>query len=208
MRKREVEIVDIELPNLDHALIKGTFSDEKYKSIRHNVTKELNDVREGIQTLESDMQGVIWARDEINNLEAASIDLKQKINDLGIEQKKILCDLFVERVEINRTETPKGKRKIRANVFFRFNPSQLMSPMVGVRTKQSLTIKDTSDVSQGINDGGGERRRSGYIPIKVSASFNKAEGLNRHNQAGTDYIESKWLEPKGLYRAKFRNYHY
>lgn len=139
LRKREVEITEIENPNLDSALIKGVFDEDRYKATSQKLDKELNDVHLQIQKLEEDLQGLVWVRNEIENIEQLSSDISTRVKNLNQEQKRLLCDLFVEKVEITKTENIEEKRDITAQIYFRFNLSQLKSASEGVSTAQSLS---------------------------------------------------------------------
>ena len=54
------------------------------------------------------------------------------------KQKKILCNLFVDRVEMRRRKVH-GRWKTHANVFFRFNPKKFESDIEKGSTTKALT---------------------------------------------------------------------
>jgi len=194
LRKREVEIIDLENPNLEKAYIKGVFDEEKFKINSRKLDKELSDVQIQIEKLKEDLQGLIWVRDEIDNLKQLSSDISTRINNLDQEQKKLLCDLFVEKVEICKTEKIGKKRNIRAEIFFRFNLSQLKSASEWGCTAQSLSETGNNDYQKGNNSLGGEGGRSGYIPIKVMAQLERKRDMRVSNGNRYWHIETTWIE--------------
>lgn len=80
---------------------------------------------------------------EIAGLRKAAEVVNYNLDDLDRKQKKILIDLFVDRVEMNRIEKPsEGKRPkwdIQAKVIFRFVPDKFTSAEKVGRTKKGLT---------------------------------------------------------------------
>ncbi len=194
LRKREVEITEIENPNLDSALIKGVFDEDRYKATSQKLDAELNDVHLQIQKLEEDLQGLVWVRNEVNNIKQLSSDISTRVKNLNQEQKRLLCDLFVEKVEITKTENAGEKRNITAQIYFRFNLSQLKSASEGVSTAQSLSEIGNSTCQNEDNSLCGEGGRSGYVSIKVMAKLKRKREMRYSNGNRYLHIETTWIE--------------
>ena len=60
---------------------------------------------------------------EVQKLKDASEKVKYRLENLSPKQKKILCNLFIDRIEMRRTKEGK-KWKVSAEIFFRFNPQK------------------------------------------------------------------------------------
>jgi len=194
LRKRAVEITEIENPNLDTALIKGVLDEERYKTNSKKLDKELNNVHLRIQKLEEDLQGLVWVRNEVKNIKQLSSDISTRVKNLSQEQKRLLCDLFVEKVEITKTENAGEKRNVTAQIYFRFNLSQLKSASEGVSTAQSLSEAGNSTCQNEDNSLGGEGGRSGYVSIKVSAKLERKRDMRVSNGNRYWHIETTWIE--------------
>ena len=81
---------------------------------------------------------------EIKKLREASEKVKYRMENLTPEQKKIMCNLFIERIDINRTR--EGARwHTHAQVYFRFNLPRLYAEAERVRTQKSLSDNNKSE---------------------------------------------------------------
>ena len=196
LRKREVEITKIEHPNLENALLEGVFDNDRYQSNAYRLEKELTAVQQDIQKLDSDLEGLLWAQEETHNLEQASDTILKRIDQLNGEQKRILCALFVDRVEISKIERPNAKRQISADVFFRFNLTQLSDPEVGVRTAEEKSDSALTADPGGNNSANGDKGRSGYIPIRVSATLDVQREIRYIEGKHYCHNECYWREEK------------
>lgn len=78
---------------------------------------------------------------EVQKLKEASKQIKYKLENLDRKQKRILVDLFVDKVEMTRKK--EGKRwRIWADITFRFNPTLFSKPKDMGRTAKGLKLKD------------------------------------------------------------------
>ena len=59
----------------------------------------------------------------MQKLRDAAEQVKYRLDNLDQRQKKILCSLFIDRVEMRRAKVG-GRWKIAGQVIFRFNPSK------------------------------------------------------------------------------------
>jgi len=174
LRQRQTEIEGLELPNSEKAYLKGVFSEYRFTQIQIDLNKELKDINGQIAMFEQDLEGLAWVRTEAKNLKTASKELKGKIKSLTREQKKILCGLFIDRVEITRTERPNQKRLVEADIYFRFNLSRLGETLPGVCTASSSSQTTKNGSSNPSNDLIGGTGRSGEIATRISEPLLRA----------------------------------
>jgi len=73
----------------------------------------------------------------VQKLKDASEQVKYRLENLTPKQKKILCNLFVDRIEMYRKKEGK-KWKVNAEIFFRFNPSKFAGADGEDRTPEAL----------------------------------------------------------------------
>ena len=167
------------------------FSEERFSRIQIELNEELENINGQIDAFEQDLEGLAWVRLEAKNLKAASTELKGKLKTLTREQKKILCALFVDCVEITRTERENQKRLVEADIFFRFNLSRLGQDIQGVCTAsdQSGTGKKARQhTSNAVVGGAG---RSGEIMARIAVRYAKTSIHKRFN--GTKHCRTKSL---------------
>ena len=83
---------------------------------------------------------------EIEKLKAASEQVKYRLDSLDRKQKKILCQLFVERVEMRRRKVH-NRWSVTGDVFFRFNPQKFERDIEVGRTVKKL-VQDVKSRSR------------------------------------------------------------
>jgi hypothetical protein len=194
LRLRQAQIEGIELPNSEKAYLKGVFSEERFARVQIELNQELEQVNGKIDQMEQDLEGLAWVRTEAVNLKAASKDLKGKLATLTREHKKMLCSLFVDRVEITRTERVGEKRKVTADVYFRCNLSQLAKDPTEVCTASGQSGTMNSASSPTSNAVGGQRGRSGYVSPRITAEYAKIRKTKVSKGVPYCRIESFWQE--------------
>jgi site-specific DNA recombinase len=141
LREREQNI-KLGIARIEEAFENGSYSEEKMSKKSMAKEGELAKVMEDIQTIEDEL-GFIGAVDaEVKSLREASAQVKYRLDKLNQKQKKILIDLFVEKVEMYRhRENDKEKWEIEAEVYFRFDPNKFPNDLTGGRTGTSLKTK-------------------------------------------------------------------
>ncbi|MEL6687837.1 MAG: recombinase family protein [Pseudomonadota bacterium] len=194
LRLRETQIKDIELPNSERAYLKGVFSEERFSRIQIELNQELEHAGEKIRDLEADLEGLVWVRTEAESLKSASSELNKRLQTLTREHKKMLCGLFVDRVDITRTEYPGKKRIVEADVYFRFNLSRLIEDAGAVCTPSAQTETAIADHLNTASDNVGGRYRSGKHLIHVSARYHKIQKRSRNPNFSNSYLVSAWRE--------------
>ena len=167
------------------------FSEERFSRIQIELNEELETINGQIDSFEQDLEGLAWVRLEAKNLKMASKELKGKLKTLTREQKKILCALFVDRVEITRTERENQKRLVEADIFFRFNLSRLGENIQGVCTASDQSGTDKKARQHTSNAVVGGVGRSGEIMARIAARYAKDRKVK--TSGGILYCRTKSL---------------
>lgn len=114
-----------------------------------------------IQDLEAELQVLSSIDSEVLKLQDASDKVKYHLDNLSDRNKRLLCDLFIERVEMTRK--PKvsegyGRKQrwdVSGQIHFRFNPSKFITADGEGRIEKRLTQaeKETSNLLKRQNGG-------------------------------------------------------
>jgi len=136
LREREVNIRNLEIPRIQEAYEKGIYDEEILQKKLTEKEEELAKIEVKIQEIEDELGFTSSLDMEVQKLKEASAQIKYKLENLSREQKKILCDLFIDRIEMYRQK--EGKRwKVRVETFFRFNPNKFPSVIAEGRTAKT-----------------------------------------------------------------------
>ena len=156
LRSLRAKLINEEMAvaRIEEAYEQGQYSAERMETKITAKGKLIEDTQGRIQDLEGQLALASSIDVEVGKLKSAAAQVKYRLDKLDRKRKKILCRLFIDRVEMRRRR--QGKRwKIDAEVVFRFNPQKFeQAAMVG-RTNSSLASGqrgDLKDINQ--NDGG------------------------------------------------------
>ncbi len=130
--------LDIREARVQEAYEGGQYSSTTLSSKLATIEKERGEVQSEIQELEDKLALMASVDTEVKKLKDASEKVKYRLDHLTTSQKKVLCKLFVDRVEMYRDKTKEGKWEVRADVHFRFNPDKLIPAAVGGSTETNL----------------------------------------------------------------------
>jgi site-specific DNA recombinase len=154
--------LEIEQARIEKAYDKGTYSLEKMEDKVRELEEQIGSTGDEIDKIQQELSIASLKEKEIAGLRKAAEVVNYNLNNLERKQKKILIDLFVDRVEMDRTELPsEGKRSkwdIHAKVIFRFVPDKFTSPTKKGSTSKGLTKEDISDVFGKSEESGGRWR--------------------------------------------------
>jgi hypothetical protein len=64
------------------------------------------------------------AQVEVNTLKEIAAGVRDDLSTISAEQKKILVDLFVDRIELLQELDNDGNKKRTAHIYYRFNPKK------------------------------------------------------------------------------------
>lgn len=149
---------ELSIARIEQAYESGAYSEEKMiqKVERHN--QEIADMEQKIQEREDELTMMSAMDIELQKLKDASEQVQYRLDNLSREQKRILCDLFVDRVEMYRSKD--GERwKLSAEIFFRFNPEKLMKRETEVCTSDPQQ-ENKKELSKALNRKSGGRERT------------------------------------------------
>ena len=124
---------EIEISRIEEGYDKGVYDEEKTKEKIGQKNKELSEIDEEIQKIESELAFMGEVELEVSKLQDASAQIKYKLDNLNPEQKKVLVKLFVDKIDMNR-ERAGNKWKIRAEVSLKFNPNKFPNRLTEDRT--------------------------------------------------------------------------
>ena len=119
--------------------------------------KTAADIENKIQEIEDELKFMSSIDIEVQKLKDASKQIKYRLEQLNQKQKKILINLFIDRIEMFREKI--GKRwKITAEIYFRFNPNKFPNNItVGRTEKAPIKAINYKKVPFEGNSGGRER---------------------------------------------------
>ena len=158
LRERKAKL-ELEMARAESAFESGIYSEEKVATKITEKNEEIANVEKLMQERHDRLAMMTSVDVEVKKLKEASEQVKYRLDNLDRKQKKILCNLFVESVEMRRKEVPSNtKRKkwnIRATIKFRFNLDKLREEAKKGRTKTAPTkAKAEALAGKKSNDGG------------------------------------------------------
>ncbi|MEI6791278.1 MAG: recombinase family protein [Myxococcaceae bacterium] len=121
----------------------GSYSREKMDVKVSAQNTKIAEIDNQIEEIEDSLRLLTSAEVEIQKLKDASAQVKHRMDKLDRKNQRVLCNLFVDTVEMRRVELPndfkkKKKWKIQAEVCFRFNPDKFAEKKVGVESKNDI----------------------------------------------------------------------
>lgn len=129
-----------------HSAYEGGHMDEETFAARLAIQEEKNaQLEQTIADLTIQLNTLSNAKLEVEKLKEASQQVKYNLENLSSQGKRILCDLFIDRIELDRKELPSiegGKKKqwnIRAEIYYKFNLDKLSELQSRGRTQKELT---------------------------------------------------------------------
>lgn len=118
---------------------KGLYDDKKASNKIAAKNASIKDLDNKIAELEKELSFLGSVDLEVSKLKEASKQINYKLDNLNREQRKILVNLFIERVEMRRNRENAGNKwQIETIVHFRFNPQRLINAYNMGRTDSSL----------------------------------------------------------------------
>ncbi len=127
---------EVAIARIEHAYETGNYSEEKMQEKISEKNKSSADIENKIQEIEDELKFMSSIDIEVQKLKDASKQIKYRLEKLDHKQKKILVNLFIDRIEMFREKI--GKRwKITAEIYFRFNPNKFPNTLIGGRTEKA-----------------------------------------------------------------------
>jgi hypothetical protein len=190
---------EMSITRIESAYESGNYSEEKMAEKVAEKNTEIVKIEEEIQRQEDELSFISSVDIETQKLKSASEQVKYRLEKLTRKQKKILCNLFVDRVEMYRKK--KGQEwEVSAEIYFRFNPEKFTNPTQGGRTQKELE-KDKKDSLKSQKVKGGESGGNGYFQFHFSVELKKKQYI-RGTGAKRKYIEEVVLKERKPYVNK------
>jgi len=121
---------DLEIGKIEMAYQQGVYDlDKMNRKVAHCNTQTAN-LDTNIRRVDDELSLITSQSIEVQKLREAAKQVQYRLDNLDPKQKKIICDLFIDRVEMRRVENPHPKNKMdrwaskTVQVFFRFNPEK------------------------------------------------------------------------------------
>lgn len=160
LRQQELN-AEVAMGRIEKAYDDGSYSQEKMAQKLSEKNAEIADISTKTQELENELRLISSIDIEVQKLRDASEQIKYRMDNLDRKQKKILCNLFIDEIQMKRKTVINEKGKegwhVTANILFRFNPDKLSKLSKEDRTKKSQqgATKSGTKRSKDVNGGPG-----------------------------------------------------
>lgn len=153
--------LELRAKKIEYAYESGAYDEEKLSDKLGDIGRTRVQLEQKEQELQDELNVLSVTDTEVQSLKEASEVVRHRLDKLDTRQKKILCGLFVDRVEMYReratSDDGRQKWKVTANVVFRFNPSKLKALGKGVEPEViGSKLKNRTQVRPMDEDGGSE----------------------------------------------------
>ncbi len=139
LREELTRIKALDIPRIESAYERGLYDEDKLQERLTQKNQEIIAIEENISDVEDQLTMMTSASTEAKKLREASAQIKYKLEHLDRAQKKVLCHLFLDRIEMYRNRPNDQKRwTVHAEIFFRFNPARVPTKLTKVRTPKPL----------------------------------------------------------------------
>jgi hypothetical protein len=128
--------MDLTISRIEKAYEMGHYSEEQLGQKISQENREMGNIETRIQEIENEIALIGSIDVEVKKLKEASEQIKYRLENLNQKQKKLLVQLFVDRIEIRRsplelTAEKKVKRwDVKAEIYFRFNPNKFPTRLI------------------------------------------------------------------------------
>lgn len=128
---------ELEIARVEEGYDKGVYSEDRTKEKISEKNSEIAEIENKIQEIEDEISIAGSVELEVKKLKEAATQIRFKLENLNQEQKKVLINLFIDRIEVNRFRQGK-KWKVYSVVHFRFNPNRFANTLTKVCTDEGL----------------------------------------------------------------------
>jgi len=129
---------ELTIARIERAYEEGIYSQEKMEDKVAEQNKENVAIEGQMQDIEDQLSLISAKEIEVAKLKEASEQVKHRLKDYDRRQKKVICQIFVDRVEMRRRKVH-NRWKVSGDVFFRFNPKKFEREIELGRTVKKLT---------------------------------------------------------------------
>ncbi len=157
LREKKANL-ELKMERIEEGYDNGVYGAERASEKTAAVQQEVDRIEGRIEDIGKELLVAGLQEQEIEGLRSAAKTVKYNLDKLGRKQKKILIDLFIDRVELDRTPRETGGKRTKWDItvqyYFRFVPEKFASLPKKGRTTKGLTKEDIEDVF-------GKKKRSG-----------------------------------------------
>ncbi len=136
LRAEKAKIQEIEIGRVQSAYEKGMYNEDTLQEKLTEKEQKISEIEEKIQQIEDELALMSSVDMEVEKLRSASEQVRYRLENLNQKQKRILCELFVDKIEMYRKRD--GKRwDVQAEIYFRFNPTKFGEAKSEDRTRKA-----------------------------------------------------------------------
>jgi site-specific DNA recombinase len=136
LRARRAE-EELAIDRVRHAYEEGQYSAEVLSQRITERETAISKIDERINELTSELTMLGNVGKEVQKLHDASAQVKFRLDKLNRANKKMMCQFFIEKVDMHRTMGEDGRWKVRAVIHFQFNPEKLQTAVEMGRTQEA-----------------------------------------------------------------------
>ncbi len=144
-----VEKVNTELAieRIEARYERGNYSEEKTNEKVAREERRPTEIETKIQSIEDEISLMSSVDIEVQKLKEASKQVRYRVEKLDRRQQRVLCNLFVDKIEMRRVRD--GKRwKVQPDIYFRFNPEKLKESVEKSRSQTWLTKAERGSLKE------------------------------------------------------------
>lgn len=155
--REQIANAQIGLARIEEAYENGKYDEDTMSRRLSLKNQKIVEMEIKAQEIEDELSFISSVDVEVEKLKNASAQVKYRLENLSNKQKKILCNLFVDRIEMYRERVGK-KWSVRAEIFFQFNPQKFPNTLTKDRTTKDLNKRTKGQLKKkSISDGAQER---------------------------------------------------
>ncbi len=140
---------ELETARIEKAYEQGVYSIEKMNAKMTEVSKKTSQIEQQILEIEDELKMISFKDREITNLHKTAEQVKYNIDNFSRKQKKMMIDICIDRIEVDRKEIPSNgvqkKWHRTVTVYFRFDPERISSDLGDGRTRKHLNKAEKRD---------------------------------------------------------------
>lgn len=117
----------------------GKMSEDRFLKMLKEREARSQQLNKALEETESMLYINESAQVEVNTLKEIAAGVRDDLSTISTEQKKILVDLFVDRIDLLQETDNEGNKKRTAHIYYRFNPKKWLEWRPMGCTEESLS---------------------------------------------------------------------
>lgn len=150
---------ELAISRIEEAYERGTYSREKLNIKIEEKVLVITETEASIREIEKELNFLGTQKQEIEKLKEAAEQVQYMLTNLDHQKKRVLMDLFVDRVEMYK-ELEEGKKRanITAKIYYRFNPLPVKKSTNRVTQENVLSEAKNEALNLNKSEAGGRSR--------------------------------------------------